>query len=226
MNNISKFIGSFLIILLSFSPAHTQIHSQKYYSEKTNMMMEGFLNALVYESIWGTYESRIGDLLKEMEVDLSSGSGLSFEEMNEVRVYQSILNRIKDFGNGIATGGFWKIFNGRMLKRIKEVFPEITIESLKSSPCISIFRIRYMKYVVLAARHNDKGVMREIKWWDNSKGCKTLGGSFTVYPGVFRTFWHNNTCPENTGSNVVITSCSFKMQWGEFGEPIESFKDN
>jgi hypothetical protein len=78
-------------------------------------------------------------------------------------------------------------------------------------------------YTIIVARHNEKGVMREVSWWDNAKRCKTLGGSFTLYPGVYKQFWNNSACLSYNGSGIVIKSCEFKMSWDSTYDPVKGF---
>jgi hypothetical protein len=218
-----------ILLYISFSILMLNTYAQKHdlyeYERLTRSFINNYYDAISTEDLWRAYVNELDDLTEEMEEDLKSGSGLGFNEMNELRKLKATLRKMKDFGYGVAAGSSFKIFNGLMLREIKDVFPEIKAELVTENNCISFYRIHFLDYICLVARHNEKGSVKEINWWDKSGKCRSLsfGGTFTVQPGVYFTFWRNIKCPSYRGSGIYIKSCKFARNWDTEYEPVKSF---
>lgn len=207
--------------------SYAQKHDLYEYERLTLSFINNYYDAISTEDLWRTYVNELDDLTEEMEEDLKSGSGLGFNEMNELRKLKATLRKMKEFGYGIAVGSSLKMFNGRMLREIKEVFPKIITELVTENSCISFYRITFFNYICIVARHNERGSVKEINWWDKSGKCGSLsfGGTFTVQPGVYFTCWRNIKCPKYNGSGIYIKSCKFNRNWDTEFELVKSFDD-
>ena len=220
---------TFLIAALSIA-AYTST-AQKYnlqeYEDLTDRLLNDYYDALTNEDNWRPYVNKLDDLNNDMEEDLKGDSGLSFDDMNQVRKLKAVLRKMRDFGYGVAVGSSFKTFNGRMLREIREVFPEITMRLITENSCVSFYQVTILNYVVVVARHNERGVEKKINYWDKSGKCGSIafGGTISLYPGVYRTIWQNIKCPSYDGSQIFIKSCTFERPWDTFIEPVESFKD-
>jgi hypothetical protein len=220
-----------IILYISFSIIALNNYAQKHdlyeYERLTQSLIIKYYGAISTEDLWRPYVNELDDLTEDMEDDLKSGSGLGFNEMNELRKLKATLRKMKDFGYGVAVGSSFKLFNGRMLREIKDVFPTIKAELVAENSCISFYRISFFNYICVVARHNERGSVKEINWWDKSGKCGSLsfGGTFTVQPGVYFTFWRNIKCPSYSGSGIYIKSCKFERNWDAAYEPVKSFDD-
>jgi len=195
------------------------------YQDLTTDLTNRYLIALSTEDAWSPFVRKLEDLTKDMEEDLKAGSGLTFNDMNMLRHLKANLRKMNDFGYGVAVGSYFKTFNGRMFREIREVFPEITMELLTTNSCVSFYRIKFYSFVAVVARHNERGVEKEINYWDQSSKCGSVafGGTITIYPGIYRTFWQNYKCPAYNGYGIYIKGCKFESTWDTTFEPVKSF---
>jgi hypothetical protein len=187
----------FILFLIITNNNYAQKHGLYEYERLTKSLLNKYYDAISTEDLWRPYVNELNDIIEDMENDLKSGSGLDFNEMNELRKLKAALRKMKDFGYGVAAGSNIKMFNGRMVREIKEVFPNIITELVTENSCISFYRITFFNYVCIVARHNERGTVKEINWRDNSGKCGSISfeGTFTVQPGVYFTFWKNAKCP-------------------------------
>lgn len=221
---LSTFI--ILSLLLGSQNIFSQNHDISYYENKTETFKNQFYSNLLEEDSWRPFERSINELIDEIDQNLQKGSGYKFDEMNKLRLQRSILKTIADFGDGIASGGYIEMFDGVTLKEIKKIYPEIQSKVIISDTCITLYRITFKQYIVLVARHNDKGLLKQLEWWDNAEKCKSIGGSTNVVAGIYRPFWNNSKCLEYSGYGVVMTSCKTIMAFDNRYSPIKTFNDN
>lgn len=92
MKKICVFLYSCILLCVFFNLNLTaQNHSFSSYKDKTNTLVSNYQNALIQKALWRPFENKVEDLIKDMDDDLTQGSGLSFDEMNSVRNYKSLL---------------------------------------------------------------------------------------------------------------------------------------
>ena len=227
---MSSLIFKRIFFLVFFSLLYqillAQKHTISYYENESQAIADRFYQTLPHKDLWRPYENEVEYLIEDMDTDLKSGSGLSFDDMNLVRHYKKILKTILDFGDGVADGGYNKMFNGKMLNDIREIFPAIKFENYEGNSCVIIYKITFLDYTVMVARHNERGILKKIYWWDSKNGCVTLGGNFNLNAGVYRQFWNNSECQSYKGSGIFIKNCEFVMAFDDNHSSVKSFIDN
>lgn len=227
---MTSLIFKHIFLLVFFSLLYqillAQKHSISYYTHESQVITDRFYQTLPHKDLWRPYENEVESIIDDMDEDLKSGSGLSFDDMNLVRHYNKILRTILDFGDGVANGGYNKMFNGRMLNDIQKLFPAIKVEKFNNNSCTIIYKITFFDYTVLVARHNERGVLKKIYWWDSKNGCVILGGNFNLNAGVYRQFWNNSECQSYNGSGINIKNCEFVMAFDDNRSSVKSFTDN
>lgn len=104
---MKKLILIFLIFNL-FNKGYSQKHNIDYYNNFLIEQHNNFFNSVTKKELWRDYESDIDNALEDIDNDLSRGSGMTFYEMNDLRIIKSRLTTLKLFGDGIAVGGYEK----------------------------------------------------------------------------------------------------------------------
>ncbi len=118
------------------------------------------------------------------------------------------------------------LFNGRMLRQIRTIFPDITWQYQQTYLVdIKLYKLTFGTYVCYSARHDKKGQVLKITYSASNTGkCASVGGNFNVLGGVYKTFWDNSDCSSVTSPIIKVTQSEFVMTMNEayyFVKPFE-----
>lgn len=205
---MKKLILIFLIFNL-FNKGYSQKHNIDYYNNFLIEQHNNFFNSVTKKELWRDYESDIDNALEDIDNDLSRGSGMTFYEMNDLRIIKSRLTTLKLFGDGIAVGGYEKMFNTDTKNKILEIFPEMKFEYYSSFKNLNIYKISFKNYIVLAARHNNIGDLMKVSWYNSKRDCVTIKGYFNMFWGVYKIFWSNEQCRNIKNPKIIISGFDY-----------------
>ena len=206
-NNISLYI-MIGVFFNSISKEHTLEH----YELEIGKLTTSFCVSLESDVSWESYYEILEELYNDINKDIKNGSDFSSQEKNDLLGIRSKIELLMDFGTGIDDHSHQSVFNGKMLREIRVLIPEIKWEYVSGSyDSVVIYKVSTNKYVAYTARHNERNTMKKIKWWNKSMVC-TYGGEFALTGGVYQTFWANRKCLNSTSPSIIITQCEVMMK--------------
>jgi hypothetical protein len=154
-----------------------------------------FASNVIDEDKWDNEERRMKSIIKDAESDLQSGSGLSFQEMNDLRRIKKYIDALYIVGKSINPSNSAH-FNKRSLNYVLEIVPHSKFEYQFSELDVDVFRLKIEDYCVFLFYYSDGSFTgRKIGWKKlNESACGTLMGNLTVLSGVYKQFWNNSNC--------------------------------
>lgn len=207
-----------LIFFLSFSVnIFSQKHSIESYKSSLNSISYNFKDNVKVEDEWEDEERKIDYLIEDAEEDLKSGSGLTFSEMNELRVIKKYLRAFQVVGESINPSND-SHFNKRSLKYVQEMVGGISLEFQFSDINVDVYKLRIDDYYVYLFYYSDgKYTMRTIGWkLLNEMHCGSIMGKLTVLSGVYKQFWNNSECLGKSNFKFKVLENTFLRSAEEY----------
>lgn len=207
-----------LIFFLSFSVIiFSQKHSIESYKSSLNSISYNFKDNVKVEDEWEDEERKIDYLIEDAEEDLKSGSGLTFAEMNELRVIKKYLRAFQVVGESINPSND-SHFNKRSLKYVQEMVGGISLEYQFSDINVDVYKLRIDDYYVYLFYYSDgKYTMRTIGWkLLNEMHCGSIMGKLTVLSGVYKQFWNNSECLGKSNFKFKVLENTFLRSAEEY----------
>ncbi len=172
-----------------------QTNSISFYKSALISFSYNFASNIIDEDKWDNEERKIKSILEEAESDLKRGSGLSFQEMNELRGIKKYIDALYIVGESINPSNSAH-FNKRSLNYILEIVPHSSFEYQFSELDVDVFRLKIEDYCVFLFYYADGSYSgRNIRWKKlNESACGPIMGNLTVLTGVYKQFWNNSKC--------------------------------
>ena len=188
----------YLIIfsLLCFSKViFSQTRSMAEYESSLSSISYNFKSNIKNGDDWKKASRTISSLIEDANEDLKSGSGLSFQEMNNLRVIKKYLDAFQVVGQSVNPSNN-SHFNRRSLRYVQEKVSGVSFDYQFSELNVDVYRLKIDNYLVLLFYYSDGGhTGRKIGWkLLNEMGCGTFMGNLTVLSGVYKQFWNNSEC--------------------------------
>ena len=209
-----KFI-SFILISLSFVSA-TDLFGQKNtisdYKSYLNSFSNSFASNVKDEDDWSQQAGRMSSVIEDAEEDLKAGSGLSFQEMNELRSIKKYLDAIYVVGQSINPDNK-SHFNKRSLRYLKEVVYGISFDYQFSELNVDVYRFQIDNYVVFLFYFGDGDLSSRTIGWKklNEPNCGSIMGKLSVPSGVYKQFWNNSACLNRSNFKFKVMESTFLM---------------
>jgi hypothetical protein len=109
------------------------------------------------------YRVKVEEWVEILDKYLDKNSGLSFDEMNQVRAIRKRAKTIAEFswmGQAERNCGWAPI---DIINRIQEIYPEISIQKEKTeSPCVDVLRFHLGKYIFFTASHKENDFIKRV----------------------------------------------------------------
>jgi hypothetical protein len=195
----------------------SQKHSIDSYKSSLNNISYNFKSNVKNEDYWEDEEKNISSLIEDADEDLKSGSGLTFSEMNELRIIKKYLRALQVVGESINPSND-SHFNKRSLKYVQELVSGISLEFLFTELNVNVYRLRLDNYYVYLFYYSDGSyTMRTIGWkLLNEMRCGSIMGKLTVLSGVYKQFWNNSECLNKSNFKFKVLENTFLMSTQEY----------
>ena len=116
-----------------------------------------------------SFHRKLEDFTELLDNYLKAGSGLSFEEMNQVRVIRSNVNAMAEFAYlaGAERNCGWS--EKKSLQIIQEIYPDISVSNVAmgDNACVSVIRVQLGSYVFYAGTHNKNKKVIQVHYLVN-----------------------------------------------------------
>jgi len=124
------------------------------------------------------FRRKLEDFTELLDSYLKPGSGLSFEEMNQVRVIRSRINAMAEFAYlaGAERNCGWS--EKRSLQIIQEIYPDISVGNVAmgDNACVFVIRVQIGEYVFYAGTHNESKKVKQVNYLVNYTSLHTAKG--------------------------------------------------
>ncbi len=195
----------------------SQNHNIESYESSLNSISYSFKTNVKDKDDWEKEERIISSLIDDANEDLKSGSGLSFNEMNKLRVIKKYLSAFQVVGQSVNPSND-SHFNRRSLRYVQEKVSGIEFAYEFSELNVDVYRLKIDNYIVFLFYYSNGGFsMRKVGWKKlNEMGCGSIMGNLTVLAGVYKQFWNNSECLNKSNFKFKILENSFIMNIEEY----------
>ena len=195
----------------------SQNHSISEYESSLISISYNFKSNIKNEDYWQKENRTISSLIDDADEDLKSGSGLSFQEMNNLRVIKKYLSAFQVVGQCVNPSND-SFFNRRSLRYVQEKVSGISFDYQFSKLNVDVYRLKIDNYIVFLFYYSNGGFsMRKIGWkLLNEMGCGSFMGNLTVLSGVYKQFWNNSKCLNKSNFIFKILENTFLMDIEEY----------
>lgn len=201
----------FYFCFVSFS-SFCQTNSIPFYKSALISFSHNFASSIIDENKWDSEGRKMKSILEDAESDLMRGSGLSFQEMNELRGLKKYIDALYIVGESINPSNTAH-FNKRSLNYMLEIVPNSSFEYLFSELDVDVFRLKIEDYCVFLFYYADGSYSgRNIGWKKlNESACGSIMGNLTVLTGVYKQFWNNSKCINKSNFRFKVMENSYLM---------------
>lgn len=172
---------SIVVILFVFTWSHCVGQESDAFRRIQNLY-NGYVELLPYKVAQekGSYDfhKTLEDFVPLLDSYLKAGSGLSFDEMNQVRVMRSHINAMAEFTwlGGAERNCGWS--EKKSLQIIKEIYPDVLVENvfIGENACITVISVQMGSYVFYAGTHDEKKKVKRVYYQVNFTKLHTVNG--------------------------------------------------
>ena len=151
----------------------TRVAKLSFFFEKIFKNFKKYLPVKESES----YEKFIENFNTNISRYLEGGYGLTFDELNKVRIMKKFSDAFENFFNALRYGSNKNFCSMKDIRLVIEYFPEITINiSQYYEGSLKFYKIVVDRFCVFVARHTDKSSIKTI-YYSTKQGYSTQSGN-------------------------------------------------
>lgn len=124
-----------------------------------------------------SFENFIDKFNTDVSSYLEGGFGLTFEELNKVRIMKKFSTAFKSFYSALRYGSNMNTCSMKDTRLVMEYFPEITMNIFKYyEGTLIVYKIKVDQFCVFVARHTDNSAIKTI-YYTAKLGRSTRSGN-------------------------------------------------
>jgi hypothetical protein len=110
-----------------------------------------------------SFEDIIEDFNKNLSTYLEGGYGLSFEELNKIRVMKKFSTAFENFYSALSFESNHMPCSMKDIRLVREYFPEISMSAIKYyAGDLIVYKIQVDEYCVYVARHTNQYSIKTV----------------------------------------------------------------